>query len=379
MTNVAVHKGLDNIFIKHTALSNIEGDKGRLYYLGYPIEELAEYSTYEEVCFLLLNRRLPTKSELQDFARKLRKERNVPENVLKIIKELPRDAPMVSVLRASLDILSLYDGDAERNDVQAWMNVAVRIISKIATLVAAVYRLKKGLEPVDPNPSLSHSANFLYMSTGRLPTPLESKVMDVGFILHAEHELPASSTAALVVASTLSDLYSAISAGVSALKGPLHGGANERALEMLLEIGSPEKAEDYVDQQLSAGKKIMGFGHRVYKTFDPRAVIFKRYLELLSDAKKDYRFLHLANKLEEAVVRALGSKSVFPNIDLYSGPVFHLLGLEKEIFTPMFAAARSVGWIAHVLEYWEDNRLIRPRAVYVGPAPRRYVSLNERL
>ncbi|MEM4186867.1 MAG: citrate/2-methylcitrate synthase, partial [Candidatus Caldarchaeum sp.] len=244
MTNVAVHKGLDNIFIKHTALSNIEGDKGRLYYLGYPIEELAEYSTYEEVCFLLLNRRLPTKSELQDFARKLRKERNVPENVLKIIKELPRDAPMVSVLRASLDILSLYDGDAERNDVQAWMNVAVRIISKIATLVAAVYRLKKGLEPVDPNPSLSHSANFLYMSTGRLPTPLESKVMDVGFILHAEHERPASSTAALVVASTLSDLYSAISAGVSALKGPLHGGANERALEMLLEIGSPEKAED---------------------------------------------------------------------------------------------------------------------------------------
>ncbi|MEM4280874.1 MAG: citrate synthase/methylcitrate synthase [Candidatus Caldarchaeum sp.] len=378
MSIVGVYKGLDNIPIKQTILSNIDGERGKLYYLGYPIEELAEHSTYEEVCFLLLHRRLPTEKELEDFSRKLREERNLPVAVFNIVKELPRDAPMISVVRASLDILSLYDNDAERAGVDAWMNVAVRIISKIATLVAAVYRLKKGFEPVDPDPSLPHAANFLYMATGRRPNSFESKVIDVAFILHAEHELPASSTAALVVASTLSDLYSAITAGIGALKGPLHGGANERALEMLMSIESPEKAEKYVLEQLAATKKIMGFGHRVYKTFDPRAVIFKKYLERLSDIRKDRTLLNIANKLEEVMVRELGIKSVFPNIDLYSGPVFHLLGLEKEIFTPMFAAARAVGWIAHVLEYWEDNRLIRPRAVYVGPSPRKYVPLDER-
>ncbi|MEM2237158.1 MAG: citrate/2-methylcitrate synthase [Candidatus Caldarchaeum sp.] len=284
---------------------------------------------------------------------------------------------MISVVRASLDILSLYDNDAENTCVDAWMKAAVRII-KLATLAASVYRLKKGLEPVDPDPSLPHAANFLYMATGRRPSSFESKVIDMAFILHAEHELPASSTAALVVASTMADLYSAITAGIGALKGPLHSGANERALEMLMSIGSPEKAEKYVLEQPVAKKKIMGFGHRVYKTFDLGAVIYKKYLEQLSEIKKDYTLLNIANKLGEVMVRELGMKSVIPNIDLYSGPVFHLLGLEKEIFTPMFAVARSVGWIAHVLEYWEDNRVIRPRAVYVGPSPRKYVQLDER-
>uniref|UniRef100_A0A7C4DZK4 Citrate synthase n=1 Tax=Caldiarchaeum subterraneum TaxID=311458 RepID=A0A7C4DZK4_CALS0 len=373
-----VEKGLENIAIKETRLSNIDGEKGKLYYVGYSIEELAEYSSYEEVCFLLLNGRLPTRNELEKFSAMLVSERSLPRQVVDVLRTLPRTAPLMSWLKTGVDLLSLYDPDAEKTDDESRMRTATRLISKVATLTAAAYRLACGLEPVEPSPELSHAGNFLYMVKGSGPSPLEEKIMDVAFILHAEHELPASTTAALVVASTLSDLYSAVSAGIGALKGPLHGGANERALEMLQTIGSPDKADEYVANELAAKRRIMGFGHRVYRSFDPRARIFKRYLEQLSERMGDKTLLQIAEAVENAMMNRMGGRNIFPNIDLYSGPVFHLLGLGKEIFTPFFAAARTVGWIAHVLEYWRDNRLIRPRAVYVGPDPRSYIPLDRR-
>ncbi|MDJ0271751.1 MAG: citrate synthase/methylcitrate synthase [Aigarchaeota archaeon] len=373
-----VEKGLENIAIKETCLSNIDGEKGKLYYVGYSIEELAEYSSYEEVCFLLLNGRLPTRNELEKFSAMLVSDRSLPRQVVDALRTLPRTAPLMSWLKTGVDLLSLYDQDAEKTDDESRMRTATRLISKVATLTAAAYRLARGLEPVEPSPELSHAGNFLYMVKGSSPSPLEEKIMDVAFILHAEHELPASTTAALVVASTLSDLYSAVSAGIGALKGPLHGGANERALEMLQTIGSPDKADEYVANELAAKRRIMGFGHRVYRSFDPRARIFKRYLEQLSERTGDKTLLQIAEAVENAMMNRMGGRNIFPNIDLYSGPVFHLLGLGKEIFTPFFAAARTVGWIAHVLEYWRDNRLIRPRAVYVGPEPRSYIPLDRR-
>jgi len=373
-----IFKGLENVPIKETVLSSIDGEKGKLYYVGYPVEELVEHSSYEEVCFLLLNHRLPSRKELEKYVDMLKAERNISPEVMEILRMLPTKSPFMSVLRAGFDLLGIYDDEAEKNDEESRLRVALRIISKIATLTAALYRYRNNLEPVSPAADLSHAANFLYMATGRKPTELEAKIMDAAFILHAEHELPASSTASLVVASTLSDLYSAVSAGIGALKGPLHGGANEKALEMLQEIGSVHKVEEYVRKSLSEKRRIMGFGHRVYKSFDPRARIFKKYLQQLLELKGDRTLLDIADKLEEVVTRELGLKGIFPNIDLYSGAVFHVLGLKKEIFTPMFATARSVGWIAHVLEYWKDNRLIRPRAVYVGPPPRSYLPIDER-
>lgn len=373
-----VEKGLENIAIKETRLSSIDGEKGKLYYVGYPIEELAEHSSYEEVCFLLLHGRLPTRNELENFSAMLVSERSLPRQVVDVLRTLPRTAPMMSWLKTGVDLLSLFDPDAEKTDDESRLKTATRLISKVATLTATAYRLARGLEPVEPRSDLSHAGNFLYMVTGNKSSPLEEKIMDVAFILHAEHELPASTTAALVVASTLSDLYSAVSAGIGALKGPLHGGANEKALEMLQTIGSPDKADGYVANELAAKRRIMGFGHRVYRSFDPRARIFKRYLEQLSEKRGDKTLLQVAEAVENAVIKRMGGKSIFPNIDLYSGPVFHLLGLGKEIFTPFFAAARTVGWLAHVLEYWRDNRLIRPRAVYVGPEPRSYIPLDKR-
>ncbi|MEM0349925.1 MAG: citrate synthase/methylcitrate synthase [Candidatus Caldarchaeum sp.] len=373
-----VEKGLENIAIKETRLSSIDGEQGKLYYVGYPIEELAEYSSYEEVCFLLLNGRLPTKDELRNFSATLVSERHLPPQVIDILRRLPRNAPLMSWLKTGVDLLSLFDADAEKTDDESRMRTATRLISRIATLTATSYRLARGLEPVEPRADLSHAGNFLYMATGNKPSSLEEKIMDVAFILHAEHELPASTTAALVVASTLSDLYSAVAAGIGALKGPLHGGANEKALEMLQAIKSPEIAEEYVANELAAKRRIMGFGHRVYRSFDPRARIFKRYLEQLSERRGDKTLLQVAEAVEKAMMKYMSGKNIFPNIDLYSGPVFHLLGLGKEIFTPFFASARTVGWIAHVLEYWKENRLIRPRAVYVGPEPRSYIPLDKR-
>ncbi|MDW8360215.1 MAG: citrate/2-methylcitrate synthase, partial [Candidatus Caldarchaeum sp.] len=266
MSITGVYKGLDNVPIKETVISTIDGEKGKLYYVGYSVEELAEKSNYEEVSFLLLHKRLPTGEELKDFSNKLMKERTIPNEIWSILEKTPPGAPLMDKLKAGVDLLGLFDGEAEKTDKAARLSTAIRIISKIATLVAGVYRLKKGLQPLEPDPGLNHASNFLYMATGKKPNALESKIMDVTFILHAEHELPASSTAALVVASTLSDLYSAVSAGIGALKGPLHGGANERALEMLMSIKTPEEAEQYVLRELASKRKIMGFGHRVYKT-----------------------------------------------------------------------------------------------------------------
>ncbi|GBC69235.1 Citrate synthase [archaeon HR01] len=375
---VHISKGLDDVVVKETVLSYIDGENGRLFYVGYPIEELVEHSTYEEVCFLLLHGRLPKKDELESFTDLMKSERELPKELVAILSKIPRNSNLMDVLKFGIDYLAICDEELQSKGRVDNIVTAAKIISKSSTIVAYAFRYSEGLEIVRPSQELSHAANFLYMVTGVKPDSLSSKIMDVAFILHAEHELPASSMAALVIASTLSDLYSAISGGVGALKGPLHGGANEKALEMILSIGSPENVEGYVKQVLASKGRIMGFGHRVYKSYDPRAAIFRRYLESLSQQRGDRSFLDITKKLEEVVRRELAGKPIFPNIDLYSGAVFHMLGLSKRVFTPLFAAARTVGWAAHVLEYWRDNRLIRPRATYVGPPMRRYIPVHQR-
>ncbi len=378
MSVVELHKGLDNIIVKETVLSYVDGERGRLYYVGYPIEELVEKSTYEEVCFLLLHRRLPKKEELASFDRELKKEREIPKEVIDALNLMPRNAHPMDLLKAGIALLALYDPELNVHEKEANIRKSIRLISKTATLTAYISRYIRGLDYVQPSKEMSHAANFLHMVTGEEIDELSAKVMDVAFILHAEHELPASSMAALTAASTLSDLYSAILAGVAALKGPLHGGANEKALEMILEIGSPERAEQYVIDALRAKKRVMGFGHRVYKSYDPRARIFRKYLEKLSEVKGNKTLLMIADEVEKVMTREMKGKGIFPNIDFYSGSVFTLLGIPKEIFTPFFATARVVGWAAHVLEYWEDNRLIRPRARYSGPLDLQYPSVENR-
>lgn len=369
---------MDDVIIKETALSYIDGEAGKLFYVGYPIEELVEHSTYEEVCFLLLHQRLPTVKELEEFSSLMRREAYLPQQFNQFLDSIPETAHIMDVLKTTIDFLALYDEELMVHDEKTNIMKAVRLIAKIPLAIAYVYRHKSGLKTIEPLKTLPHAANFLYMVTGERPDNLASKIIDVTFILHAEHELPASSTAGLVVASTFSDLYSAISAAVGALKGPLHGGANERALEMLLTIAKPEKAAEYVRKVLASGGKIMGFGHRVYKSYDPRARILKKYLMELSEMKGDYTLFDIAESLERSVSKELAGKAVFPNVDLYSGAVFYMLGLATELFTPMFAAARTVGWAAHVIEYWRGNRLIRPRGHYVGPAPRRYIPIGSR-
>lgn len=377
-SEVVVHKGLENIIIKETRLSYIDGEKGILYYAGYPIEDLAKYSTFEEVCFLLWNCRLPTKKELEDLKRSLRENAKVPKEVIEIIKLAPKNAHPMDILRTAISALGPYDPELDDISKEANIRKSIRLQAKINTITACIYRVKEGLGCIDPNPDLNYAENFLYMMFGKIPDGLSSRIMDVAFILHAEHEVPASTTAALTTASTLSDIYAAIVSGIAALKGPLHGGANEKALEMLKEIGSPDKAEDYIKKALEAKKRIMGFGHRVYKAYDPRARIFKEYFRMLCEQKNDWTLYRIAEKVEEVMRNLLGKKGIFPNIDFYSGAVYNMLGIPPYMFTPIFALARTAGWTAHVIEYLEDNRLIRPRAHYVGKLDLKYIPIEER-
>ena len=358
-----------------TVLSYIDGERGKLYYLGIPIEEWAESSTFEEVALALLLRRLPKREELKMFNAALRSARELPPEVVDFILDMPLDSHPMTVLRSVVSLLEAYDYDAKLDDLEAKFRISLRLIARFPTVVAYFDRARKGLELVPPDPTLGHAANFLYMLKGERPTDYEARVMDVALILHADHGMNASTFASMVVASTLSDMYSAITAGIGALKGPLHGGANERVLRMFREIDSPEKAEEYVLAKLARKERVMGFGHRVYKAYDPRARILKRYAEELTKRSEYYQ---IALKVEEVMIREKGQKGIFPNVDFYSGLVYNGLGIDTDLFTPIFAIARVAGWTAHVLEYLEDNRIFRPRAVYKGEIDKRYTPIDER-
>lgn len=377
-TEATFSRGLEGVIAAESALTYLDGQKGILAYVGIPIEELAEHSTFEEVTFLLMHKRLPTRAELQHFTQELVHHRPVSASAIDILKALPRQTAPMSLLRTAISALGHFDPTADDVSPQALHEKAIKLISQMATLTAAIGRLRHNREIVPPDPTLPHSANFLYMLTGKRPDAAAARVFDVLLILQADHEFPASTFASLVVASTLSDVYSAICAALGALKGPLHGGANEQVIKMLLEIGDPARAEQYIKEKLARRERIMGFGHRVYKTYDPRARVLKQYSQKLAAQAQDTRLFEIEEIVEKTVIDALGAKGIFPNVDFYSGTVCYYLGIEPELLTPIFAVSRIAGWMAHMIEYLADNRLFRPTTRYVGPPLGHYIPLDQR-
>jgi citrate synthase len=375
---VVIHKGLDNVYVKESRICFIDGEASKLFYRGYSIEDLAQYSTFEETTYLLIHGLLPTPSQLEKFKDSIREYRPLDPELLKLIKSFPTSSDPMDILRTLVSALGLYDEHPATDNIEERVDKALQILAKAPSMVAAFNRLRNGMEPVAPDPEMSQAANFLYMLTGNPPDDYDARVMDVAMILHAEHEMNASTFSCTVTASTLADMYSIITSGIGTLRGPLHGGANEAALKTVLEVGDPNRAEQYVAAALAEKKRIMGFGHRVYKTWDPRYVILKKLGAELAARKRETRLFETALAIEQSALKHLAGAPIFPNVDSYSGVVFHTLGIPTDLFTPVFAMSRIAGWTAHAIEYLESNRLIRPKALYVGQTGLQYVPLEAR-
>jgi citrate synthase len=370
--------GLEDTVATSSAICYLDGDRGVLAYCGYDIHDLASHATFEEVCYLLWHRRLPTRAELGDLQSQLVAARRLPEGVQRLMRALPSGNGM-DLLRTLTSALGHYDPDANDNSPQANYRKAVRLTAQIGSLVATIGRMAKGQGPIDPDPVLGHAANFLYMLTGERPSGLATHAFDVALTLHADHELNASTFAARVAAATLTDIHSTIVGAIGALKGPLHGGANADVMRLLLEIGKDapvEKAEEVVRAKLARKEKIPGFGHRVYHTEDPRATHLRTMSRDLGQRAGEPMWFEMSQRIE-ALVKA--EKKLNPNVDFYSATTYHALGIDVDLFTPIFAVSRVSGWTAHVLEQYANNRLIRPRAEYIGPEyPQRFVALDAR-
>jgi citrate synthase len=361
-------KGLEDVVVLETKISFIDGKNGILKYRGYDINELTDYS-YEAVSYLLLYGKLPTENELNSFSHQLRELRPIREGIKGVTKVYNINIEAMDALRTTTSYMSHFDPDLNNESLGARLHIAMRLIAKFPTIVAAFRRIRKEKEPVVPDPSLSHGENFLYMLTGKKPDPLDAEVMEKDFIISAEHELNVSTFSARITASTQSDFYSAIISGIGTLNGPLHGGARMNVMNMLDAIGTPDKAEDYVMNLISQKKKIMGFGHRVYKTWDPRGKIFKDLVKRLAEARNDYTWWDTATRIEETVLHELvekRGKPIYPNVDFYTGVAYKYLGIPPLLATTVFAIGRVSGWSAHILEQFADNRIIRPRAKYVN-------------
>src|SRR6516164_5415420 len=372
MTTEQYFPGLEGVIAGETAISTITGG---LSYRGYSITDLAERSTFPEVANLLLYGDLPSEEQLADFKAILDESAEVDPAIIELLRNIPLHVGAMDVLRTGISAVAHFDPQLDENTSSANIAKTIRLLAQIPILIAARHRLRKGEPLLEPDSGLSFAGNLLHLITGDVPTPTQERAMDVSLILYAEHEFNASTFTARVVTSTMSDLHSAIVAAVGALKGPLHGGANERVLEVLEEVGSPQNAETWVRQALVAKRRIMGFGHRVYKDGDPRAVILRNFCADLALARGDSSLEQIADTIER-VVRE--EKGLPPNLDWPSARLYKYLGLEVDLYTPLFVASRVVGWAAHVIEQSENNRLIRPRSKYVGPAARPYVSLEDR-
>jgi citrate synthase len=367
--------GLEGVVVARSRLCSIDGQNGVLIYGGYDVNDLAEHSTYEEVCFLILRGHLPTVQELDAFTRELSDSRALSEETAQVVDMLADHAEPMEMLRTAVSSDSFDDPDKNSNAEDANFRKATRLIAKMPTIVARYDRRRRGLAPIESDPSLPHAANFLRMLNGQPPGQAAAKTFDVALILHADHEMNASTFTARVIASTLSDMHSAITGAIGALKGPLHGGANEQVMKLLEAIGSEDKVDAEIRSRLDRKERIMGFGHRVYKTYDPRAVILKRFSKMLAAESSEPHWFTMSEKIEKAVIE---EKGLYPNVDFYSASTYHYLGIETGLFTPIFAMSRVVGWAAHVIEQHSDNRLIRPSSEYVGPAPRPYVPIEAR-
>jgi len=363
--------GLEGIIVARSELCSIDGQKGELIYRGYDIRDLAEHASYEEVAHLLLRGELPSPDELGAFRRELADNRPVSGEAAQVVDLIARDAAPMEMLRTTVSATSFDDPDKDSNDEDANQRKALRLIAKIPTLIARYQRRREGEEPIEPDPSLDYATNFLTMLRGEPPTQEEARTFDVAMILHADHEMNASTFTARVIASTLSDMHSAVTGAIGALKGPLHGGANEQVMRTLASIGAADRVDEEVRRRLDAKERIMGFGHRVYKTMDPRAAILKdraRTLAAESDGSEPDWYA-MSERMEQIV---LDEKGLYPNVDFYSASTYHYLRIPTDLFTTLFVASRVVGWAAHVIEQHRDNRLIRPNSEYVGPARREY-------
>jgi 2-methylcitrate synthase len=369
-------QGLEDIVAAPSSICFIDGERGILSYRGIDIHELAEKSSLEEVCYLLWFSRLPQQRELDDLTETLARNRTVPSNVFEMMRKFPQDANPMEVLRTAVSALSLYDPDAASNSREANLRKSYRLTGQVASIVAAIDRIRHGKAPLAPDASLKHAANFVYMLTGKKPDATAEKAFDVALILHADHEFNASTFAARVTAGTLSDIHSATTSAIGALKGPLHGGANQEVMKMLLEIGEAKNAAAYLKRALSQKKKISGFGHRVYHTEDPRATHLRQMSQNLCESSGNHKWFEISRIIEETMK---SEKNINANVDFYSATVYYTLGVPVDLFTPIFAVSRISGWTAHILEQLENNRLIRPRAEYTGPSyPAAYIPIDAR-
>ncbi len=369
-----VQRGLEDVVALESRICFIDGHEGRLIYQGYDIRDLAAHSNFEEVAYLLWYGRLPTATQLAELRARFATLRPLPPPVVDLIRRMPTEATPMDVLRTTVSALALFEPEEGKPGASS-IGGAQRLTAALPTILGVFHRHRSGLPDLAPRPELSQAAYLLYALLDRDPTELDARAVDVALILHADHELNASTFAARVTASTLSDLYSAVTSAVGTLKGPLHGGANERVMEMLDEIGTPDRADAIVHQKLAQHERIMGFGHRVYKVEDPRATILREWSRRIGEERGNTAYFEILRKVEEVVHR---EKGLYPNVDLYSGSIYSLLGIPHDLFTPIFAASRVSGWTAHVLEEYQDLRLIRPTAKYVGPTDLTYVPIRDR-
>jgi citrate synthase len=373
-----IARGLEGINVTATKLCRIDGQKGELVYSGYDIYDLADHSTFEEVAFLLWNQRLPNANELADLKTKLVTERGLDPIIERLLRELYTLVRPMRTLEIAVEVIGAIDPRSSDLTPGQLKATAARLTAKMATVIASYHRVRTGQEIVPARDDLGHSANFLYMLTGKEPNALEAHTFDVAMILHAEHEMNASTFSAIVTASTLSDMYSAIASAIGTLKGPLHGGANEAVYKTVEAIAEEKNIPTYVEAMLARGERVMGIGHRVYKTTDPRAIILERLGHKVADQSPDRKCFDLSLKLRDYLARKLEGKPLYPNVDFFSASVYKMLGIPSDLYTPIFALSRITGWTAHLLEQYGDNRLVRPNAVYEGAANRTYGAVAQR-
>ena len=374
-------KGLENVIAGESSICDVDGTNGKLIYRGYNIHDLALNVTFEEVIYLLWNGKLPTQAELTALNADLDRNRALPAPALALLRQFPRTAPAMDALRTATSLLSLYDPEEGNESMEANRHKALRVTAQMGTMVAALYRLSQGEEPIPPKPGLSTAASFLYQLTGKEPSATEAHALDVALTLHADHELNASTFAARVTIATLTDAYSAVTSAIGTLAGPLHGGANVNVMHLLEKIGTPDRAEEIVTQMLAEGQKIPGIGHRVYRALDPRAVSLREMSRELAVSSGDAKWYEISERVQEAADKALAAKgktTLKANVDFFSASVYHVLGIPTDLFTPVFAVSRVAGWTAHILEQLGDNRLIRPRAIYTGLRDLHVVPISER-
>jgi citrate synthase len=367
--------GLRGVVAASSSIGDVNGERGELIYQGYNIHDLAEHSTFEEVVFLLWHGRLPKQRELDELKHTIGASYEVAPQVFELMRRLPRDAEPMDTLRTTISALAFYDAQARDISRAGALRTAARLTAQFPVIVAAIERIRKGQELVAPRPDLNIATNFLYMLKGELPNEREARIFDVCLILHADHELNASTFTARVVAGTLADMYNAVTAALGALAGPLHGGANTNVMRMLLKIGEVGRAEEFVKNALAQKQKIMGIGHAVYKTEDPRATHLRRFSREMGERKGETKWHEISRRIEEIMQR---EKGMYANVDFYSASTYYMMGIPLDLYTPIFAVSRISGWAGHILEQYANNKLIRPRAEYIGPRDLKYIPIEQR-